>query len=249
MVAAGAEILDLGAESTRPGGGVYGEGAREVPAAEELERILPVLEGLRRETEVPISVDTRKGAVARRVLDAGADLINDVGGLSDPEMVAAVGEAGCPVVVMHSRGEIGSMQRGIHFDDVTSEVADELADRGASAAAAGVDPSRLIYDPGIGFGKTAEQNLQLLRELDHFHRLGRPILVGASRKSFIAKVSEAPPAERLGGSLAAVGWAARLGASIVRVHDVAETVQFLRVWNAIDWAGGAHRERTSDPTP
>ena len=237
MAEQGADLLDLGAESTRPGGGVYGVGAREVAADEELDRLLPVLEALRRAVDLPLSVDTRKGAVARRALLAGADLINDVGGLADPELVAVVAQSGCPVVVMHSRGELASMQRGIRFDDVTREVARELAAAGERASAGGVDREQLIFDPGIGFGKTGGQNLRLLRQLDRLFGLGRPILLGASRKSFIAEVDPAPPSERLGGSLAALGWAARLGASIVRVHDVAESVQFLRLWNAIDSAG------------
>jgi dihydropteroate synthase len=208
-----------------------------VAADEELDRLLPVLEALRRAVDLPLSVDTRKGAVARRALLAGADLINDVGGLADPELVAVVAQSGCPVVVMHSRGELASMQRGIRFDDVTREVARELAAAGERASAGGVDREQLIFDPGIGFGKTGGQNLRLLRQLDRLFGLGRPILLGASRKSFIAEVDPAPPSERLGGSLAALGWAARLGASIVRVHDVAESVQFLRLWNAIDSAG------------
>jgi dihydropteroate synthase len=236
LAAEGAEILDLGAESTRPGGGVYGAGAENVPAAEELRRLLPVLERLRAACELPISVDTRKGEVARRALEAGADLINDVGGLADPELVTAVAESGCPVVVMHSRGELGSMQREIRFDDVVAEVRAELTAAGERALAGGCKLEQLIFDPGIGFGKTWRQNLALLRGLDHLAPLGRPLLVGASRKSFIAAVSSAPPERRLGGSLAAVAWSAQLGAAIVRVHDVAETVQFLRVWNAIHLA-------------
>ncbi len=234
MAAEGADLLDLGAESTRPGGGVYGGGAREVSAGREIERLLPVLEALRDAVDLPLSVDTRKGAVARRALAAGADLINDVGGLGDPELVAVVAAAGCPVVVMHSRGELASMQRRIRFRDVAAEVIAELRAAGERAAAGGVDRRQLIFDPGIGFGKTGKQNRRLIRQLDHLHQLGRPILLGASRKSFIAEVSDAPPAERLGGSLAAVGWGALHGASIVRVHDVAETVQFLRLWQAID---------------
>ncbi len=239
MAAAGAELLDLGAESTRPGGGVYGAGAHQVSAEEELERLLPVLEGLRDELDLPLSVDTRKGTVARRALAAGADLVNDVGTLGDPELLAAVADAGCPVVAMHSRGDLRTMQRGIRFDDVVAEVAAELGAAVDRAAAAGVECSRIVLDPGLGFGKTCAHNLRLLRELGHFHQLGRPLLVGASRKSFIAEAGAAsgdppPPAQRLGGSLAAVAWAARGGASMVRVHDVAETVQFLKVWNAID---------------
>lgn len=236
MLAEGAEMLDLGAESTRPGGGVYGGGAAEVGAEEELARLLPVLERLRAATDAVISVDTRKGEVARRALAAGADLINDVGGLADPELAAAVAESGCPVVVMHSRGELATMQREIRFSEVVAEVAAELGERVERGRRAGIAPRQMILDPGIGFGKTARQNLRLLAELEDFHALGRPILVGASRKSFISEVSPAPPEERLGGSLAAVGAAVRGGAAIVRVHDVAATVQYLRVANAIHLA-------------
>ncbi len=236
MAAQGAEILDLGAESTRPGGGVYGGGGGGVSVAEELDRLLPVLEGLRPETDLPISVDSRKGAVALRALEAGADLVNDVGGLADPELVAAVAQGECPVIAMHSRGELASMQTDIHFDDVTREVTAELGDVLARAVAGGIRETQVILDPGIGFGKATRHNLLLLRQLDQLQVLDRPILVGASRKSFISRVRAAPPDARLGGSLAAAAWAASLGASILRVHDVAETAQFLDLWNAIDSA-------------
>ncbi len=236
MAREGADLLDLGAESTRPGGGVYGEGGGGVSPAEEIDRLLPVLERLRGEVDLPISIDTRKGAVARRALDAGADIVNDVGGLADPELVAASAEAGCPVIAMHSRGELGTMQRGIRFEDVTLEVREELREIAERARLGGIHERQLILDPGIGFGKTPRHNLRLLGQLDKLRALGRPIVVGASRKSFISKVHASPPDERLGGSLAAAAWAARLGASILRVHDVAATVQFLEVWNAIDSA-------------
>lgn len=236
MVAQGAEILDLGAESTRPGGGVYGAGAAEINPEREAERLLPVLERLRPRTDAVISVDTRKAEVARLALEVGADLINDVGGLSDPELGRVVATAGCPLVLMHSRGAIDTMQRGIRFDDVVREVSGELGELVAKAQASGVDPGQVILDPGIGFGKTAEQNLRLLAGLGHFREHGRPILVGASRKSFIAKVDGSNPDQRLGGSLAAAAAATQGNASIVRVHDVAETHQFLRVRNAIDLA-------------
>jgi len=248
LLAAGADLLDLGAESTRPGGGVYGEGARAVPPEEEIARLLPVLAGLRRATDAPLSVDTRKGEVARRALAAGADLINDVSALADPLLGQEVAAAGCPLVLMHSRGDLATMQRGIHFADLLGEVRTELAAAVGRAVAAGIDESQLVLDPGIGFGKTWEQNLALLRRLPELATLGRPLLVGASRKSFLAKAAQrpglppAPPDRRLGGSLAAVAWATALGAAVVRVHDVAETVQLLDVWHAIEQAGGQARQ-------
>lgn len=236
LLAEGADALDLGAESTRPGGGVYGAGARTVAVAEELERLLPVLAGLRRETSRPLSVDTRKAAVAREALAAGADIINDVSALGDPEMGAVVAAAGCPVILMHSRGELGSMQRDIAFTDVVAEVAAELDDAAARALAAGIAKEKVIVDPGLGFGKTAAQNLALLRGLPALVERGRPVLVGASRKSFLGAVTGQPPAERLEGSLAAAAWSARGGAAILRVHDVAATRRFLDVWTAIEEA-------------
>lgn len=229
----GADLLDLGAESTRPGGGVYGGGAEAVPAAEELDRLLPVLERLRGATEAPLSVDTRKGEVARRALAAGADLINDVSNLGDPELGRAVAAADCPLVLMHSRGDLATMQRDIRFDDLLAEIRTELESSMSRAGALGVAEEQILLDPGIGFGKTWRQNLEILGRLDAFGLSGRPILVGASRKSFVGALTGAEPEERLAGSLAAVGWAARHGAAIVRVHDVAETVQFLRVWRAV----------------
>jgi dihydropteroate synthase len=245
LLAEGADLLDLGAESTRPGGGVYGGGAREVSPAEEAARLLPVLAALRAATGAPISVDTRKGEVARQALAAGADLINDVGAAADPGLAAAVAAAGCPLVLMHSRGELATMQTAIRFDDLLGEVAAELRAAVARAVAAGVDASQLVLDPGLGFGKTWQQNLALIRHLDALASLGRPLLLGASRKSFLARAAARPgsadaaPADRLGGSLAAAAWGAAHGAAIVRVHDVAATVQFLDVWRAISQASQA----------
>lgn len=246
MLAEGAGLLDLGAESTRPGGGVYGEGARTVPAEEEAARLLPVLEALRRATDAPLSVDTRKGGVARQALAAGADLINDVSALADPVLGEAVAEAGCPLVLMHSRGDLGTMQKDIRFHDLLGEVRGELAQAVERAKAAGISESQLVLDPGIGFGKTAEQNLALLARLDELAPLGRPLLVGASRKSFISRAAvPAPASRRLGGSLAAVAWA--LPSAILRVHDVAETVQFLDVWYAIAGQGACQSASRGKP--
>lgn len=237
MAAEGAHLIDLGAESTRPGGGVYGGGAAELPEAEEWARLAPVLVRLRAELPgIVISADTRKAEVARRALAEGADLINDVGGLRDPAMVRTVAAAGCPVVIMHSRGELRTMQQNIHFDDVVAEVRRELHAAAESAAAAGLRRGQIVLDPGLGFGKKLEHNLALL---DRFPELGAgsehvfPVLIGASRKSFINAISPAPPDHRLGGSLAAAGAAAARGAALLRVHDVAATVQYLAVARAI----------------
>lgn len=237
----GADLLDLGAESTRPGGGVYGSGARTVPPEEELERLLPVLEGLRRATDAPLSVDTRKAAVARAALEAGADLLNDVSALGDPDMAPLVAQCGCPVVLMHSRGEIRTMQREIRFRNVVAEVRSELAQAVDRARAAGVAREQIVVDPGLGFGKTAEQNLELLGALPELGSLGLPVLVGASRKSFLGAVTDEPPERRLPGSLAAAAWACSGGTAILRAHDTAETADFLAVWQAIRREGdGAH---------
>lgn len=244
MVEEGAGILDLGAESTRPGGGVYGEGAREVPANEEIARLLPVLERLRGLTDAVLSVDTRKAAVAEAALGAGADLINDVSALGDPAMAKVAARAACPVVLMHSRGDISTMQRQIRFSRLLDEVRDELAAAVARAEEAGVRRQRVIVDPGLGFGKTAEQNLALLGTVEHLTELGLPVLIGASRKSFLGTVTGEPPSRRLPGSLAAAGRAALGGASIVRAHDVAETAAFLKVWRAIGHEAEAEKARS-----
>ena len=237
MIEQGADLLDLGAESTRPGGGVYGSGARTLSVEEELERLLPVLEPLRDRAEVPISVDTRKSAVARVALDAGADLINDISCLADPDLATVAAERASPLVLMHSRGPLARMQSEIHFDDVVEEVIEELGDAIDRACDRGLPRDQIVVDPGIGFGKKGRHNLELLRRLDELGRLDRPILVGASRKSFIGAILDQPADRRLSGSLAAVAWAASQGVAMVRVHDVEETVQFLKVWDAIDSVG------------
>jgi dihydropteroate synthase len=226
MLAAGAAILDIGGESTRPG-------AERVPPAEEIARIIPVVAALA--PRAPVSVDTRHAATMQAALAAGARIVNDVSGLThDPAAAGVVAAAGCPVVLMHMRGTPATMNALAAYDDVALDVHDALAERIAAAEAAGIARGRIILDPGIGFAKTAEQNLVLLRRLGLFRGFGLPLLVGASRKRVIGQYGEAPePKRRLPGSLAAALWAAINGASILRVHDVAETVQALKVWRAI----------------
>ncbi len=238
LIEEGADLLDLGAESTRPGGGVYGGGARSVPAAEELERLLPVLERLRPQVDVPISIDTRKAEVARASLALGADLINDVSALGDPEMAGVVAAAGCPIILMHSRGDLATMQNGISFRNVVQEVADELEMLRDRAVEAGIRRDRVLFDPGLGFGKTAAQNLELVRGCGALSALDAPLVIGASRKSFIGELTGAPPEDRLDGSLAAAAWAAFGGTALLRVHDVGATGRFLTVWKAVRDAGG-----------
>ena len=226
MVEAGADLLDLGAESSRPG-------ALPVDGAAERERLLPALEMIRARTDIPLSVDTVRAETARAALDAGADIINDISaGRHDPDLLGAAAAAGCGLVLMHMRGEPRTMQENPEYDDVVTEVGDFLAARVKTAVAAGVEPGRLAVDPGIGFGKKLEHNLALLANLPCLAG-GRPLLLGASRKRFIGEITGADTPDRLPGSLAAAAVAMRAGAAVVRVHDVAATVQFLRVLQAV----------------
>lgn len=232
MVQEGAALLDLGAESTRPG-------SIAVPVEEERARLLPVLRAVRAAVRVPLAVDTRKAAIARAALDAGADVVNDVSaGTSDPAMLATCAAAGVPVVLMHMRGTPETMQRDPQYTDVVREVADFLADRAAAAERAGVASEHIVVDPGIGFGKTAEHNCLLLGRLDLVAALGYPVLVGVSRKGFVgALLGGRPTNERLFGSAAAVAMAVAAGARIVRVHDVRAMHDVVRVAEAIRAAG------------
>ncbi len=227
LVAGGADIIDIGGESTRPG-------AAAVADDEELARVLPVIEGLA-DCGRPISIDTRKARVMRAAVAAGAAIINDISALSHDSAALAVA-AGCDagVVLMHGRGDPATMQQRAEYDDVVLDVFDYLEARVAACAAAGIPAERLIVDPGIGFGKTAAHNLELLRGLSMFRALGCPVLLGASRKSFIGKLAGvAEPGARLPGSLAAALWGLGQGADILRVHDVAETVQAVALWRAM----------------
>jgi dihydropteroate synthase len=223
----GADLVDLGGESTRPG-------APAVPAEEEIRRVVPVIERLRaRGFPLPISVDTWKGEVARAALSAGADLVNDVTGLADPDLGRAVAEAQAPVVLMHMRGTPADMQSRAVYADVAGEVAAELRAALSRADAAGIARDRIVLDPGIGFAKTAEQSVELLARIGELRALGRPLLVGPSRKSFIGKLTGAPVEDRLPGTLAAVVACVLAGVELLRVHDVAPCRQAARLAAAI----------------
>jgi len=227
MAAMGADLIDIGGESTRPG-------AAAVSEAEELARVLPVIRGLRKEVALPISIDTYKSAVARAALDAGADIVNDISALRfDPAMVALVAQEKVPVILMHMQGTPRTMQASPQYAAVVREVRDFLAAQLYDAMDAGIAPEAIVLDPGIGFGKTLDHNLQLLRGLPVLAALGQPLLVGVSRKTFIGKILNLEPDQRLEGSLAAAVAAALAGANLLRVHDVGETRRALRVADAL----------------
>lgn len=224
----GAEVLDIGGESTRPGAEPVGEG-------EELRRVVPVVEALAGQGAV--SIDTSKAAVAIAAIEAGATIVNDVTALlGDPDMAALCAERRVGVVLMHMPGSPRTMQDDPSYDDVVDDVRAFLAARVEVALAAGIAEGRIWLDPGIGFGKTLEHNLELLRRLGELRELGRPLVIGASRKSFIGKVDGSSVEDRIGGSLAAAVLAAAEGADVLRVHDVAETAQALQVLNSIQVA-------------
>lgn len=228
MIDEGADIIDVGGESTRPG-------AEAVTQDEELRRVLPVIEAIAKRVDVPISIDTYKATVASMAIKAGASIINDISGLKfDPDMAGVAARAGVPVILMHIRGTPRDMQKDPVYIDLAVEILDYLRDGVRIAEAAGVDRSRIVIDPGIGFGKTFDHNLQILGNLQKFKVLGMPILVGVSRKAFIGKIlGGAGPDERIEGTAAAVAIAVMNGADIVRVHDVKEMAKVVRVADAI----------------
>ncbi len=226
LLAQGADILDIGGESTRPG-------AIPVEPAEEQRRVLPVISALARQG-ARLSVDTRNAATMQAALDSGAEIVNDVSALRhDAASPAVLAAAGCPVILMHMRGTPQTMASLAIYDDVVADVTRELADSVGRAEAAGIARSRITIDPGLGFAKTAEQSLTLLRGLDSLHRLGLPILIGASRKGFVGSYGgEADPRKRAPGSIAVALFAVGKGVAVIRTHDVAETAQALRMWQA-----------------
>lgn len=229
MMAAGATLIDVGGESTRPG-------ARAVSSIEELERVAPVVEAIARELDVIISVDTSTPAVIRETARLGAGLINDVRSLSRDGALEAVASSGLPVCLMHMRGEPGDMQNDPHYDDVASEVVSFLRERMEACAAAGIPAGRVVLDPGFGFAKNLAHNLSLFNRLEQLHTLGRPLLVGVSRKSMVGQTLQRDVSHRLYGSLALAALAVAKGANILRVHDVAETVDVVRMIAAVQAA-------------
>lgn len=228
MVAQGVSILDIGGESTRPG-------AAEVPVDEEIRRIAPVIEAIRHEMATAISIDTRKTDVARAALAAGANLVNDVSGFTfDANLAPLCAEAGTPVCVMHAQGDPATMQQDPYYDDVLLDVYDFLSAQVERLVTAGLPRGQIVIDPGIGFGKTQDHNLALLRNLSLFHAIGCPILLGVSRKRFIGNIGKEPLAEARAPGSIAVGLAGfAQGVQILRVHDVDETAQALRLWAAV----------------
>ncbi|NMG05839.1 dihydropteroate synthase [Brasilonema sp. UFV-L1] len=228
MVAGGADIIDVGGQSTRPG-------AEQITLAEELDRILPVLQVLRKEITVPISVDTTRAAVAKAAVEAGADIVNDISsGTLDPEMLPTVAKMNVPIILMHIRGNPQTMQQFTDYQDLMGEIHSFLAKQIFAATAAGIDEGKIIIDPGIGFAKNYEQNLEILRRLPQLRQLNCPILVGASRKSFIGRILNQPnPKARVWGTAAACCAAIFNGADILRVHDVQQMRDVSLVADAI----------------
>jgi dihydropteroate synthase len=230
MVSQGADIIDVGGESTRPG-------AERVSAAEELDRVLPVIKRLAAEIDVPISVDTRKPEVAGAALDVGASIVNDVTAGAAHEMFEVVRSAHAGMVLMHMRGEPATMSTLTDYDNVVEDVRAHLSNRLHAAVDAGIDVENLVVDPGLGFAKTTEQSLLLMKEISSFLTLGRPVLAGPSRKSFVGRVLNVDVDDRLEGTAGAVAWLVAQGVHVIRVHDVREMVRVVRMVDAIRRAG------------
>jgi dihydropteroate synthase len=231
MVEEGADILDIGGESTKPA-------SKPLGLEEELHRVIPVIESLTKELDVPISIDTYKSAVALKAIEAGAEMVNDISGLHfDPNLAKVVAKEDTPLVLMHIRGTPETMQKDVHYDSLFSEILQYLKDSIQRAESAGLDPEQIIIDPGIGFGKTVEDNLLIIKNLSEFRVLGKPILLGTSRKSFIGKILNADVGERIEGSLASIAIGVLNGAHIIRCHDVLQAKKAIAVTDAIKMAG------------
>lgn len=229
MVEQGADIVDVGGESTRPG-------ATSVPVEEELDRVVPLIERIAGETDAPISIDTSKPEVMREAVAAGAGLVNDVRALRQEGALEAAAGLGVPVCLMHMQGKPRDMQADPRYSDVVTEVRDFLAERASACEKAGIAPGRILIDPGFGFGKSLEHNLALLRGLGVLAELGYPVLAGLSRKSMLGKITGRETGDRIASSVAAALLAVQNGAAIVRVHDVAETADALKVYAALELA-------------
>ena len=231
MVEEGADLLDIGGESTRPG-------SKPLGLEEELRRIIPVIESLAKEIDVPISIDTYKSAVAQKAIEAGAEIINDISGLHfDPGLAQVAAKGNIPLVLMHIRGTPETMQKDVHYDSLFSEVLQYLKDSIQKAESAGLDPEQIIIDPGIGFGKTLEDNLLIIKNLSEFRVLGKPILFGTSRKTFIGKILNADVEDRLEGTLSSIAIGVLNGAHIIRCHDVLQAKKTIAIADAIRQTG------------
>jgi dihydropteroate synthase len=233
MVEEGADIIDIGGESTRPG-------SKPLQLEEELRRVIPVIKSIAAKVDVPISIDTYKSVVAQKAIEAGAEIINDISGLNfDPDLAKVASKEDIPLVLMHIRGTPETMQKNIHYDSLFSEILQYLKDSIQRAESAGLDPCQIIIDPGIGFGKTVEDNLSIIKNLFEFRVLGKPILLGTSRKIFIGKILNAEVGERLEGTLSSIAVGVLNGANIIRCHDVLQAKRAIAVADAIRLAGEA----------
>jgi dihydropteroate synthase len=231
MVEEGADIIDIGGESTRPG-------SKPIELEEELRRVIPVIKSIAAEVDVPVSIDTYKSTVAQKAIEAGAEIINDISGLNfDPTLAEVASKEDVPLVLMHMRGTPETMQKNVHYDSLFSEILHYLKDSIHRAESSGLDPRQIIIDPGIGFGKTVEDNLFIIRNLFEFRILGKPILLGTSRKNFIGKILNTEVGERLEGTLSSIAVGVLNGANIIRCHDVLQAKRAIAVADAVRLAG------------
>ncbi|PSV25977.1 MULTISPECIES: dihydropteroate synthase [unclassified Photobacterium] len=226
MLQAGTSIIDIGGESTRPG-------AKEVALSEELDRVVPIIEAIRQRFDCWISIDTSKAQVMKEAVNAGADLINDVRALQEPNALEVAAKANVPICLMHMQGQPRTMQHQPNYNHLIQDVSDFLSERISACENVGISRQQLILDPGFGFGKTLEHNYQMLAKFEQFHQFGLPVLAGMSRKSMIFNLLGKPPAECLAGSLACATIAAMKGAHIIRVHDARETAEVMKIYNMV----------------